>query len=986
MKRSLRIRSKSMQWTDKRIKLIQELLGGMKIIKYFAWEVPFLKRIMYLRQKEIQYIRSLVLTHGASNAIAFSFPVLATVLAFVTYSLTGHNMTSAVIFTSLSLFQLLRTPLQLLPVALSGITDAYNAVNRMYEVFIAETVDETRLTDPSLSVALEVKDAEFTWDGAPPSEDSPKKKRKRKHGRLSVAATRTFTNADVFKLRELNLSVPRGQLCAIVGPVGSGKSSLLQGLMGEMRRTSGTVTFCGSVSYCPQGAWIQNATIRENICFGRPFEPERYWKAVRDVCLLPDFAMLPHGDMTEVGEKGISLSGGQKQRLNICRAIYCDSDIQIFDDPLSALDAHVGKEVFRNVLQSSPQGKTRILVTHALHFLPYTDCIVTVMDGRIAERGTYEELVANANGAFSRWIKEFAIQEGQQDGEDEENGDIVEEVDDEEGLSGGGQCRRAGTAMMQVEERNTGAVGGDVYTTYLKAGNGKIFVPGVLVTLFLYQAANIMSSYWLIYWQEEKWPRSSGFYMGIYAGLGFAQTVIYLLTAGMFAFQAYFASRALHRMAIDRIMHAPMSFFETTPLGRAMNRFSKDTDTLDNYIGDAWSQLMQTVSQVLGAVILISIIFPFFLVPVGVISICYLYYSMFYRASAREFQRLEAILRSSVFSHFSESLTGLVTIRAYGESARFRVINENRIDYENRAYWLTIANQRWLAIRLDMLGALLIFLVALLAVIARFTISPSKTGISLSYILLVQQSFNQIVRLGSTLENEMNSAERIAYYAKHVEQEAPHEIPEHKPPRSWPTHGSIEFNDVHLTYRPGLPPVLKGFNMSVAPGEKVGIVGRTGAGKSSIMVALYRIVELAAGTITIDGIDITKLGLTDLRQAVAIIPQDALLFSGSLRSNLDPFELHDDARLWDALQRSYLVDQPKEGDLTFYPDGNSLGKDTHTPANRFSLDTVIDDDGSNLSVGQRSLISLARALVKDAKLLVLDEATGKEAICVFNFC
>ncbi|GJJ09853.1 hypothetical protein Clacol_004077 [Clathrus columnatus] len=930
MKRLFAIRKKSMVFTDKRAKLLQELFGNMRIIKLFAWEDPFLKKISELRNSEVRGIRSLLLIRAANNAGATSLPALAAVLAFVVYSLTGHTIEPAVIFTSLTLFNLLRLPLMFLPLSASANADAMNAVHRLEDAFTAELRSENKIIDNSLPYAIIAENANFSWDGAPP--DMEDNKKGKKNGKKSMTQSQsgkkmnksqtekgTVTKVDVegFKVKDVNLTIPRGQLCAIVGPVGSGKSSLLQGLIGEMRRESGTVQFGGSVGYCQQSAWIQNATVRENICFGRPFEEDRYWRAVRDSCLGPDLDMLPHGDQTEVGEKGISLSGGQKQRLNICRALYCDTDIQIFDDPLSALDAHVGKAVFHNVFKNALHGKTRILVTHALHFLPHVDYIITMLDGRVVERGTYQELMDN-KGSFAKFFAEFGAKNESEE-KDQESSENESKM--KKGMAGG--------QIMQAEERSTGAVSNAVYRAYFAAAKGEIWLPLLFASLAILQGAQVMNSYWLVYWQEMKWNKPQGFYMGIYAGFGIAQALGFFFMGTSFAFMSYFASSRLHRAAVRRVMHAPMSFFDTT------------SDSLRMFMG--------TFSSILGAIILIAIIVPYFLVPVAFILAIYFYAALFYRSSARELKilcctkRLDAILRSVMYSHFSESLSGMATIRAYGESERFLKENEVKIDIENRAYWLTVANQRWLGIRLDFLGILLTFTVAILTVAARFTISPSQTGVTLSYILTVQQAFGFAVRQSAEVENNMNGVERIVYYANEIEQDGEYERPNATPPPEWPANGTIEFKNVEMSYRPGLPTVLKGLTMSVKGGEKIGIVGRTGAGKSSIMTALFRLVELKSGSITVDDIDISTLGLRDLRS-----------------------HLSNDARLWDALKRAYLVENTK---------ANESDEDVEVQ-NKFTLDTVIEDEGGNLSVGQRSLVSLARALVKDSRILILDEATA----------
>ncbi|KAJ3514870.1 hypothetical protein NLJ89_g2120 [Agrocybe chaxingu] len=946
MKRMFKLRAKSMEWTDKRAKLLQELLGGMKVIKFFAWEIPFLARITEFRKREMAYIRSLLLLRSANNAVAMSMPALASVIAFVIYSVTGHTLEPDVIFTSLTLFNLLRLPLMFLPVSFSAIADAANATSRLYAVFEAELLEKTHTVDRDLKVAIEVKHASFTWDSPPPEEESQSKKRRGRQSSKVKAQVKADAAAkrkqlddkaksdeeNVFKVRDINMSIPRGQLVAVVGSVGSGKTSLLQGLIGEMRKTSGDIVFGGSVGYCPQSAWIQNATIRENICFGRPFEEERYWKAVRDSCLEPDLEMLPNGDMTEVGEKGISLSGGQKQRLNICRAIYCDTEIQIFDDPLSALDAHVGKAVFQNVLQNATSGKTRILVTHALHFLPQVDYIYVIDDGRIAERGTYPELMAKG-GEFSLFVTEFGSSEDEEDRErkaeedaiegDRDSGKTKDEAEEKKEKERTAKIRGsvAGAALMQTEERNTGAIAWGAYKDYMKAGHGDVVAPLLLLSLVLMQGTTVVSSYWLVWWQERTFNHPQGFYMGIYAGLGVGQAVANFLMGAAFAVLTYFASQSLHRDAIRRVMHAPMSFFETTPLGRIMNRFSKDIDTIDNLLGEALRMFMGTFSAILGAIILISIVLPWFLIGVFVILLGYIYAAAFYRASARELKRLDSGWPQSVPME-KQNGSDWTT--------------KKRVDVENRAYWLTVTNQRWLGIRLDFLGALLTFIVSMLTVGTRFTISPAQTGLVLSYILSVQQAFGWMVRQSAEVENNMNSVERILYYAQEVEQEAPHSLPEKKPAASWPAHGRLELKNVVLSYRPELPPVLKGISMSVKAGEKIGINWRWEEFDHDCPL---RLVELTSGSILLDDVDVSTIGLTDLRNGLAIIPQDPLLSATAAEDELPP-------------------------------------SGAQTPVNRFSLDTVIEDEGGNLSVGQRSLVSLARALVKNARVIILDEATA----------
>ena len=592
-------------------------------------------------------------------------------------------------------------------------------------------------------------------------------------------------------------------------------------------------------------------------------------------------------------------------------------------------------------------------------------------DGEVAEQGTWKELRAKG-GVFARLIRDFGSEEqSAQKAENEE--DAIEQAFQAKKYDRADMVAK-GTAhsLMQTEERNSGALKKGTYFSYFEAGKGQFMLPLLVLAVTTAQAFTVMTSYWLVYWQERKWPYGDGFYMGIYAGLGVGSAVSLFFQGFSTALLTYFASVRLHRDSIKRVMFAPQSFFDTTPLGRIMNRFAKDIDTLDNTLGDSMRMAIQTLGAILGAIILLAIVQPYFLIAVAVVLTLYTHNAAFYRRSSREFKRIDAVLRSSLYSHFSESLSGIATIRSYGESERFFADNVRRMDVENRAYYLTIINQRWLGIRLDFLGSLLSFSVAIIVVCAH-SVSAAKGGLGLSTMVTAQQSFSWLIRQLAEVENDMVGAERIMHYANELEQESDHQIEAAKPPSSWPSQGCIEFNDVRMKYREELPDVLKGLSISVGAAEKIGVVGRTGAGKSSIMVALFRMVELSSGSIKIDGVDVSKIGLNDLRSGISIIPQDPLLFSGTLRSNIDPFNTKSDAELYDTLKRAHLVQTtPGMSDLPSAP----LPSARASHQRRFTLDTVVEEEGGNLSVGQRSLVSLARALVRDTKVLVLDEATA----------
>ncbi|TFK23810.1 ATP-dependent bile acid permease [Coprinopsis marcescibilis] len=982
-------REKGVKFTDKRLRLTGEVMQGIRLVKFFAWENFYMEQILGLRSGEITALKKTAIARSGMIAMMTFIPILAAILSFITYALTDHNLDVAIIFTALQLFNIIRMPLMFFPFVLAAFSEALVAVRRIGAFLTAEDLPKPYDISERLDIALEA-DGDFAWetvnppDHATSSKDKKaKKKADKKNGKQGSELPQYGNEKDVdnksettegekdeekpFELNDFKLRAPKGAFIGIVGRVGSGKSSALQALIGEMRKIRGDVKFGGSMAYAPQAAWIRNATLRDNILFGQPYDEERF-RGVIDACNLEhDIEMLPNGLETEIGEKGINLSGGQKARVSLARVAYSSADIALLDDPLSAVDAYVGKAILDNCFLNGPLAdRTRILVTHSLHVLDKLDYIYVMDQGRIIEQGTYVDLMANST-VFSRLVEDYGNAES--DGEDEA-GDADKhtrrDVAKKDGLEAPSEAeakvgKKSNAALIQEEERNMGAITGSIYSSYLKAAGGVSWGPWLLILLTLTQAASVGNTLFLGFWTAQTIPGfSQGHYMGVYAGLGGVQAVFTFVLSFCYTLAALRASYTLGKRALQGVLRAPVSFFDTTPMGRVLSRFSKDQDTLDTDMSMISFQFSNTLFHIFGTIGLVFYIFPYLGIIFAPMVVIYQVISLYYRRTSVEAKRWDSLHRSILYSSFSESLTGLSTIRAYREEGRSIKEAEAGLDYQNRAYYMIVSLQRWLAVRLDLLGNILILGIALFAAGFRTTINPSQTGVLLSYTLTMTQFFSEMVAQYAQIEQNMNSVERVLHYAD-ISPEGDLHTP-NDPPASWPQEGTIEFKKVDLAYREGLPRVLKEVDFKIRPGEKVGIVGRTGAGKSSLLQALFRMVEVSGGKIEIDGVNIRDVGLQTLRTQLALVPQDSVLFLGTLRDNLDPQRTRTDAELIQVLQRAWLL--PAEGPV-----------DPSTEA-KFSLDSVVGDDGSNFSAGEKQLLALARALVKNSRVIVLDEATS----------
>eukprot|EP00004_Rigifila_ramosa_P027497 TRINITY_DN899_c0_g1_i1.p1 TRINITY_DN899_c0_g1~~TRINITY_DN899_c0_g1_i1.p1 ORF type:complete len:957 (-),score=240.32 TRINITY_DN899_c0_g1_i1:21-2891(-) len=854
----------------------------------------------------------------------FLAPAFIAVFSFVVYALVSDSVDSQVIFVSLSLFFMIQSPLLFMPMAIGAAADASVSFVRVQEYLNAEELPSALLLpkpeypegDPQEAV-ISIEDGSFYWD----SPDRPEA-----------------------VLSHLSIKINSGKLIGIVGPTGSGKSSLFSALLGEMRQSEETrVSVRGRVAYAAQSAVIFNTTLRDNILFGLPYDPEKYETVLSASCLVHDLRLMPAGDLTEIGERGINLSGGQKQRVSLARALYTDCEIFFLDDILSAVDAHVSKAIFQDAIKGMLKNKTVLMAVNQLHIMPQMDYIYVLKEGKIMESGTYKDLIATGND-FSVLVETYAGK----------NTDQGEEEESTKGEQKGKAKAESEGALMEREDRNVGVVGADVYRAYIAAAGGRVVLGKVLWWTFVSQFLIVISTWWLGYWSEQDDP-DVFVYLSIYLGLNLGMSVCVLVSGYIFAIATPRASLLLHDEMMMSVIHSPMSFFDTTPLGRILNRFSKDIDSIDHNLSFVLQIALRTAFALGGVLVVISVATPLFLIPLLPLLLVFYSTQKLYRYSARELKRLESVSRSPVFAHLSETLTGLVTIRAYSQVERVFRQNVSLLDTNLSVSYIAYCANRWMALRLETTAALLVFFATFFVVISAeyWSISESTAGLSVSYSLQISFYIAATIRMVVDVEAAMTSVERVDFYS-HLKQEAPYDTP--PAPKAWPATGNVEFREIVLRYREGLSPVLRNISFSIKSGEKIGIVGRTGAGKSSLLLALFRIVEAESGSIFIDGVDISKIGLRILRSSLAILTQNPVLFNGTIRYNVDPMGTASDEKIWESL--------------------SLVGLSSVVRSMSLQLDTPLSDGGENLSVGQRQLLCLCRILLKQSRVVVVDEATA----------
>ncbi|GAA6216134.1 multidrug resistance-associated protein 4-like [Lates japonicus] len=955
-------RSKTAVLTDNRIRIMNEVVSGIKIIKMYAWEKPFSALVTEVRRKEISQVLNSSYLRGLNMASFFASSKIIVFVTFTVYTLLGNTITASSVFVTVSLYGTIKLTVTLFfPLAVEKLSETVVSVQRIKDFLLLEEVERKNSVLPLEEKnhnSIIIQDLTCYWDK---SLDAP-------------------------SLEKVSVTVKSQQLLTVIGPVGAGKSSLLSAILGELPCDTGTMKVKGQLTYASQQPWVFPGTIRSNILFGRELNLQRYDRVIRACALKKDLELLPDGDLTLIGDRGATLSGGQKARVNLARAVYQEADIYLLDDPLSAVDAEVGKHLFEQCICGLLRNKCRILVTHQLQHLKAADQIVVLKEGHIMVQGTYSQLCSSGLDVVSL----LSSSEEQERLSQSADPDKLSLVSQRTKRSHNSHCSQSSllppesnltdqlpaetVCTMAEETRVEGDISGRVYLKYFTAGCNPLVLVVIVLLSVIAEVAYILQDWWLVYWSREEYSNSTvpavsiknginatysdqefslTFYISVYSGLT-AVAVVFGYARSLVIFHGLVRSaQTLHNSMFSAVLRTPVHFFDVNPIGRILNRFSKDISQIDSMLPITFVDFYQLFLQNVGVVAVAASVIPLILIPVIPLLFIFLYLRRFYLCTSRDVKRLESTTRSPVFSHLSSSLQGLWTIRAFRAEERLKEAFDAHQDLHSGAWFLFLMTSRWFALRLDSICSIFITLTTFGCILLRDGLEAGEVGLVLTYAVTLVGNFQWTVRQSAEVENMMTSVERVVEYTE-LKSEAPWET-QKRPPSDWPSRGIVTFSGVNFSYSRDAPLVLRGINATFQPNEKVGIVGRTGAGKSSLVSALFRLAE-PQGKIYIDGVLTSEIGLHDLRQKMSIIPQDPVLFTDTVRKNLDPFNQHTDDDLWKALEEVQLKSVVEE----------LPGK----------LETVLAESGSNFSVGQRQLVCLARAILRKNRILIIDEATA----------
>ncbi|KAJ7662919.1 multidrug resistance-associated ABC transporter [Mycena rosella] len=1058
---------------DKRMGVLDELIGSIKFIKFFAWEERWIDRAMAAREEEMKWMvksrLNTVMFHGV-----WSFaPISLSLVSFFTFVWLGNELTVGKAFTvppslqpfytcihsscqAIALFNMIRSPLNTVPTYIIHVIQARVSLNRI-AVFLEEdeVTDQVSslkqdLSDPTFTVANEglgVENASFRWNKVveEPEAMAPPKTPKSGTPSASSSVVDVGTIPDNngsqdhrFELKDISVLFPEGHLSVITGPTASGKSALLMALMGEMTLLPGGLDEYGNahgIAYAAQSPWLRHASIRDNILFGSPMDEKRYDDVIECCALQPDLEMLEDGDATEIGVKGVSLSGGQKARVALARAVYARKKFVLLDDPLSAVDSHTSRFLYEKCLRGPLlANRTVILVTHHVELvLPGAHYVIRMLDGRIDTQGTVRDL--RTQGVLEEITHEAAVEVQKEEltlPVDAVNPEVQPEA-------------KKPRKLVEDEHREIGSVKWPVYQVYLAASGYLLWVLLALLVV-IQQLRSISEKLWIKIWtaaysapanvsdqfmyrsfgtganelllssiphahfQSEgfrvnfvdlQWPSASSrplFYIGVYAAIGMLGIVLQLASVALQYTGALRASRILFKRLLVTVVRATFRFHDTTPQGRMLNRFSKDFTTIDSRLASSLQAVNSSLAGFFVSILTVTVVFPLFLFPASIIGYLYRSLAIGYLNTGRDLRRMESNSRSPIFSDFGELLAGIVTVRAFSAEKRFMDNLHSRIDTTTKMWYSFWMTNRWLLLNFDFLGSVSVFITALFS-ITFIQDDAGLAGLAITSALNFSESVYWACRFWTELELDLNAVERITEYMD-LPQEPPAIIESQRPPAYWPSSAKnnslVVVEDLSIKYAPDLPSVLQNVSLELKSGERVGLVGRTGSGKSTLAMSLLRFVDPSSGRILVDGIDISKIGIHDLRSRITFIPQDATLFSGTLRDNLDPFGDHEDSVCLDVLRRVHLIGQSEGTSRTQSIAPSPLGSrpssihgpDADTSASistaftnvdtktTLSLDTQVSPGGGNFSQGQKQLIAMARALLRRSSIVVMDEATS----------
>lgn len=1070
-----KVRQNAVAFTDKRVKAINEVLSFIKLIKMYGWEKSFLEAIRKIRHNEKVLLSRALFFQSFNMSIAWLAPYLATILVILCAIILGDNITTPEAFTCFTLLNAMSFSLKAIPFALKQFAEAGVAADRLHSILNRkEYIPYLKSKVTYAENAIEFSKATLSWatdEGQ--DQDGSADNRNDRSENVDLAEENEMLPDNTSKINDnkpcinqVNLEIEKGMLVGICGEVGSGKSSLISAILGHLELQDGSVVVDGTTAYCAQQAWIMNATIRDNITFGLPYVKKKYDRIVEACCLLPDFEILQSGDLTEVGERGVNMSGGQKQRINIARAIYMDKDIYLLDDPLSAVDAHVGKAMFENAILKLLRkvGKTVVFVTHRLEYLPHCDQVVLLQNGKIREIGTHDDLLDNGDDyyqLFKMWSNEKQTEDKSQissNSPKKNDGDI------EISATRSDADKRQRGRLMTVEEKARGAISSSTYVKYIKAAGGWLTAGSCILIFLIYVCCLQFNSFWLSYWLKQGsgvvanstfdistlgtpatqptitdvmtlnatvfWDSSLNSTVTINTDVAnltkvtlantavginsstilenfqlnpttsrptvngditlsknssethlptvidsgriidnphlysYLKVFVYSIAATIVAMTVKSlvystitlnAAHNLHNNLLDIVLHGTMEFFDTTPTGRILNRFQKDQDMLDSVIPLLVDFVLTFGLIILSCLAFIAFVFPYFLLSLIVIVPIFLLALFMFKGAVTEMRRLDNITRSPWLSHITTTLAGIHTILAYQRVAEFTARFRELLNQNTVPYFLYASINRWLVLRLDFVSMSIAMVCIILAVFTVGILPPSYAALAVSSALMLSVLFQFTVRTTVETEANMVCAERVVHYINTIPQEPRTGTKNDLDPK-WPQFGSIQFKNVCMRYRDGLPLVLNEISFNIDTRDKIGVVGRTGSGKSSLGVALFRLVELVGGEIHIDGVNIAELSLHQLRSKVAIIPQEPVLFSGTIKYNVDPFNQYNEDDIWLALERTHMLEA-----ISDLPQ---------------KLEAPVSENGSNFSVGERQLLCLTRALLRKNKILFLDEATA----------